>query len=106
MDKTISGNFSADGVSAELVVSSPSFEVMNGAHVWIGSGANVDFGDGTVSIEMKNAQGAWVAIPLATYLAPASEQVFAKNNSSIRLRMSDSTTPNLDYEISCMSSSK
>lgn len=103
MTRTVSGNFTADGTSSPLVISSPNFETMNGAMVWLGSGSNVDFGGGTVTIQMKNVDGNFVDIPLASYIATACEQVFIPNNSVIRISLSGSASPNLDYQLSMMS---
>ena len=82
-----SGTLTVDG-SGEAV------QVMSKALLFLGGG----FGGGTVSIEVQNAAGTWIAMA-ETYAAADVDTIDLGSPAQLRVTISGSTTPTLAWEI-------
>ena len=89
---TITGNFSADGSSEEFVAD--RFLIL------LGTDTNANFGGGTVSVKLKkNDQLDWTADSKTYTSMDAIKQDGDFMGAKIKLQLSGSTSPNLDYTI-------
>jgi hypothetical protein len=91
MNKAVSGTFSANG-------SSNPAQIIHGGVVFVGSAASKNFGSGTVTVEVQAVDGQWYPSSQALTAADVLEVVF-QEPSVIRLTLTGSTTPDIDYVI-------
>lgn len=89
--RTLSGTFTEDGESSAI-------PVREAARVMVGSVAGGDFGSGTVTLQIRGADGNWY--PSADTFTEADARIFeARQPCSIRLSLAGSSSPDLDYSI-------
>lgn len=90
-NKYISGNFAADGNSAII-------EVSQRAIAFIGTSGGTDFGGGTATIQLQAPNGDWCSSQ-QTALSSDVLAIDVVIPTTVRLVLSGSTTPDLDYSI-------
>ena len=89
--KYISGTFAANGQSASVYVKV-------GARVFVGGAGGNNFGSGTVTIQLLGPDGQWYN-SAETMTARDVKAIETLVPSQIRLDLSGSTAPDLDYAI-------
>lgn len=90
-NKFISGTFSANGNSS-------SIEIRERAIAFIGSSGGTSFGSGTVTVQLQSPTGDWCNSQ-QTATSPDVLAIDVVIPTTVRLNLSGSTSPDLDYAI-------
>lgn len=93
----ISGNFSADGVSAQAWCDNNK-EGPEGVYIKLYG----DFGGGIVTVEEDQGDGTYVAKECGSFSSNGEKRVLMPNGTKFRIRLSGSTSPDLNYYIANM----
>jgi hypothetical protein len=90
-NKYVAGTFSADGSSATVTIN-------RGGVIKLGGSGGSNFGSGTITIQVQGADGLYYP-SATTYTAADVVNIEMMEPTRVRLNLSGSTTPDLDYEI-------